>query len=823
MTTIDNLFHWVLNTSFSGTMLAGLIILLKSVFKHRFNAAWHYYVWFLLLVKLLIPYVPESPLSIFNVLNPDPETITSQINWAEGTGRGSEIKNEIQPSQPVFETTDLIGQNEQGPINLQSSDSLPVQKAKVDKPKSSLLSFNSKMLFYIWMGGILVLFGYTTIVNLSLYQKLKNQPVIKSNRITAIMDVCGQKMNIPRVPRLKIISGIKSPSLVGFCNTILLIPRNVLDKVSEEDLKNVIIHELSHLKRKDLLVNWIIVAMQIIHWFNPVMWYAFYRMRQDCEVACDAMALSYLKPDERKKYGETIINLLTTMSEAWWVPGTTAMVSGKSQIKERVTMIKLFNRKSTMWTAIALLLTVLVGCTGLTGASKSKVYRVPISSNNLYSIDLLKDWKAIQQKAGIPEATRIEDFETKYNYDGGIRELSFEVTGYKGGKLTHYRIERLPSKSIYQVTQSYVNQWLQYDQLVETESLVNMLNELNFRDLKPEGEFSWYVLRSSGMKDSYEVGDIRKFFVEENGKYVEVNKDMPIKGYSVASYGMVKVKTDKNEGFEQYEGRGMRYYFLSGSTVNSDEDLARTIDEKLNAIISNGPSLSSNPYDYIKDNQDYEEIVNMGKPALEYMLRKFEAGKENGLKEYIMAIACSEILGEKPGTGSWTSGRDWYNSHRGVLPGLLLRKGFEDYRLIKGKSGLPVYRPFYTAGYEYSPTGPRGEISGQDNRVWYKKGTEYFSVVNMLVGDLGDVKLEKMGEIHGYPAFITEDGKIAVWHEVHQIKDAENKDFDQRFTYGIELEQSGLSKAEFVKIVKSMQRLVWFEDIKGMQVDKGDL
>ncbi|MDT3702179.1 MAG: hypothetical protein ROZ36_03905, partial [Thermincola sp.] len=59
---------------------------------------------------------------------------------------------------------------------------------------------------------------------------------------------------------------------------------------------------------------------------------------------------------------------------------------------------------------------------------------------------------------------------------------------------------------------------------------------------------------------------------------------------------------------------------------------------------------------------------------------------------YIMAAACSEILGEKPGTGNWTSGRDWFNSHRGVLPGLLLRKGFEDYRLIKGKSGLPVYR-----------------------------------------------------------------------------------------------------------------------------------
>lgn len=361
------------------------------------------------------------------------------------------------------------------------------------------------------------------------------------------------------------------------------------------------------------------------------------------------------------------------MSEAWWVPGTTAMVSGKSQIKDRIIMIKLFNGKSTVWTVIAVLLTVLVGCAGLTGASKSKAYRVPVTSNNLYSIDLFKDWKAIQQRASIPEATRIEDFKTEYNYDGSIRELYFEVTGYKDGKLAHYQIQMLPSENVYRVTQTYVSQWLQYDQLVETESLVKMLNELNFKDLKPEGEFSWYVLRSSGMKDNYGAGDVRKFFMEDNGKYVEVNKDKALKGYSISSFGMVKVKTGKS--FEQYEGRGTQHYFLSGSTVVSDEDLARTIDEKLNAIISNGPSFSSNPYHYIKDNQDYEEIVDMGKPALEYMLRKFEAGKENGLKEYIMAAACSEILGEKPGTGNGVSGRDWFNSHRGVLTGLLLRKG----------------------------------------------------------------------------------------------------------------------------------------------------
>lgn len=460
MTSIYNLFHWVLVTSFSGSVLAGLIILLKSIFKNRCSASWHYYIWFLLLVKLMIPYAPESPFSIFNVLSPDLTEMTSQFRISPGgTNRVPEINNQNQSAQ--FQSAQYgpginypTGQKEEGSAG-DSSSALPVPKAHIDKSPGTGLNFTSKMLVYMWLFGILIFLVYTAAVNLTLYQKLKNQPLLKCNRITAILDACGQKMNIPQVPHLKIVNGIKSPFLFGIFNTTLLIPHNILGKVNDDDLKNVIMHELSHLKRKDLAVNWIIVAMQILHWFNPVIWYAFYRMRQDCEVACDATALSYLRPEERKKYGETIIHLLTTMSEAWWVPGTTGIVSGKSQINNRITMIKLFNRKSIMWTVIAALLTALVGCAGLTGASKSKVYRVPIISNNLYSIDLLKDWKVIQQKASIPENTRIEDFKTEYNYDGGIRELSYEVTGYKGGKLTHYRIEMLPSKSVYQVTQTY--------------------------------------------------------------------------------------------------------------------------------------------------------------------------------------------------------------------------------------------------------------------------------------------------------------------------------------------------------------------------------
>jgi hypothetical protein len=88
------------------------------------------------------------------------------------------------------------------------------------------------------------------------------------------------------------------------------------------------------------------------------------------------------------------------------------------------------------------------------------------------------------------------------------------------------------------------------------------------------------------------------------------------------------------------------------------------MEDKLEAIVSNPEhTLSSNPYDYTKGSKDYEYIIKEGDKALNYMLSNFEKSDKNGLKEYVMAIACSEILGEKPEQKNWSSGREWYEQY----------------------------------------------------------------------------------------------------------------------------------------------------------------
>jgi hypothetical protein len=109
--------------------------------------------------------------------------------------------------------------------------------------------------------------------------------------------------------------------------------------------------------------------------------------------------------------------------------------------------------------------------------------------------------------------------------------------------------------------------------------------------------------------------------------------------------------------------------FVLSLTGCTDKSFEQTIDGKLNNITNPNDysvSMSSNPNDYIKavnSNEDYKYIVSQGENSLNYMLKKFANSDKNGLEEYIMATACSEILKENSAFKSWASGRQWYDNY----------------------------------------------------------------------------------------------------------------------------------------------------------------
>ncbi|HWQ42692.1 MAG TPA: M56 family metallopeptidase [Desulfosporosinus sp.] len=343
---LAELFYYVVSLSVMGSILAIGLLIIKRLFRHKLSANWHYYIWFVLIARLLIPFTPSAPFSVFNFIPHYQQAIElPQLTMPSETAATTAIQTD--------NSADITQETLPGPKN--------VQRPLVATAKAW---FNWQTLALTWMIGVSAIFFYILLINLWLLFKIKKLPLCDSADILRILQECKANLKVHSEVSVVYDDSLKSPALFGLLHPKIIISQELVKKLSSEELRYIFLHELSHLKRGDLLVNGLVLAIQVIYWFNPLVWLALSQMKQDCEIACDATALAALKPEEYKKYGQTIISLLELLSEPYWVPGTLGFVS-KFQVR-RIVMISKNKQTSLKWAVVALALTLVVGCSSLT-------------------------------------------------------------------------------------------------------------------------------------------------------------------------------------------------------------------------------------------------------------------------------------------------------------------------------------------------------------------------------------------------------------------------------------------------------------------------
>jgi hypothetical protein len=125
----------------------------------------------------------------------------------------------------------------------------------------------------------------------------------------------------------------------------------------------VFLHELAHLKRRDLLWNWLAALLQAVHWFNPLVWFGFARWRAVREMACDALALEAAGEGKNQEYGRTILRLLERFTYRTASPGFVGILEDKRELRQRIEAIAQF-RPASRWPVLGMLLLVAIaaGC-----------------------------------------------------------------------------------------------------------------------------------------------------------------------------------------------------------------------------------------------------------------------------------------------------------------------------------------------------------------------------------------------------------------------------------------------------------------------------
>ncbi|MDX8367940.1 M56 family metallopeptidase [Cytobacillus sp. IB215665] len=396
---VQSLFSLVLKLSLLGSVMAGVIFLIKKGFHNKMSAHWHYYIWLLLIARLIIPYSFETPLLM---PEKEPELSTSSSVGFEGTIDHSNT-TEVQESNNLQEAV------------------LPVKSSEEEK----IVSIKSlkQVLPIVWIAGATITLLIMLLVNFHFHWRLSKKNKCDDYELLNLLEECKQKLKVKAKVQIIYDESMGTPSVVSFFRPKILINKNMLNSLSSNEIKFVLLHELTHVNRNDILIHWIIIFVQAIHWFNPIIWYSFYAMRKDCEISCDASVLSRLKNDEHLEYGSSLLTVIEQVSKKTLIPRSIGMSTSRSHMKLRLERITMFKKQSWKWITLSSILAVGIIVSGFTTFTNTTSNDLTDIEND-YLSSMYYEQTEVRPKMWDEIFDETKDILKKNGYEGRVEDFS---------------------------------------------------------------------------------------------------------------------------------------------------------------------------------------------------------------------------------------------------------------------------------------------------------------------------------------------------------------------------------------------------------------
>jgi beta-lactamase regulating signal transducer with metallopeptidase domain len=195
-----------------------------------------------------------------------------------------------------------------------------------------------------WLGGIAWQIWCLLVQRRRLRRLLRRAIVATEPRLLALTEQLAGQLGLARRPGLLLIDGEGAPFVCGLLRPVLVLPRGLLAELDPEHWREVVLHELGHLKRRDLWWFWLPALARIVYFFHPVAHWVWSRIRLEGELACDQLAMT-LSGRSAADYAETLVDVVNLVS----MPAALTMSSleGLSTFwKRRLTMLLSTSRSS---------------------------------------------------------------------------------------------------------------------------------------------------------------------------------------------------------------------------------------------------------------------------------------------------------------------------------------------------------------------------------------------------------------------------------------------------------------------------------------------
>ena len=128
---------------------------------------------------------------------------------------------------------------------------------------------------------------------------------------------------------------VTAPFTLGILRPRVYLP----DDLQGTARRAVLLHEQTHIRRRDPLTKPLFYAVACLHWFNPLAWLAFCTFERDMEAACDEAAVRGRPLPERNAYCESLLHFAV---QGRSIPGSLAF--GQGSVKERIVHLLHYRR-----------------------------------------------------------------------------------------------------------------------------------------------------------------------------------------------------------------------------------------------------------------------------------------------------------------------------------------------------------------------------------------------------------------------------------------------------------------------------------------------
>lgn len=320
---------WLAGASLRLSLVLGVFLLARPLLRRFAGSTWLSVLWLVLLVRLLMPWPLATPFGL-------------EERSAGFQDRPAQILSGYEVKTRVVE-----GAAQHSPVVLDV------------KPAASSAGWRE-----VWLAGFaagLAALGIRVLRTTRLARK--TVPASDARLLAAFAEIpedwrCGVD--------LRETDALSVPTLAGLARPQIWMPRAWLAQLSDAELRHVLLHELGHARRHDLLVQWLFSLAVCIHWFNPLVWIAARCARADREMACDAWVLARSQNVAPDEYGATLLKTIALLREPLRLaPHSVAMAASKRGLFTRIATLGGF-RSRPAWRGVVGLLALAAALAALT-------------------------------------------------------------------------------------------------------------------------------------------------------------------------------------------------------------------------------------------------------------------------------------------------------------------------------------------------------------------------------------------------------------------------------------------------------------------------